>query len=74
MMYYVVSVIHGMVLIFINCVYLKFSNPGTGSLGHIHSRPISYSYPDASGIFLAKFHNPSSLPGNFIDVFLKRKS
>ena len=74
MTYYVVSVIHGMVLIFINWVYLKFSNPGTGSLGHIPSIPISYSYWNTSGISLARFHNPSSLPGNFIDVFLKRKS
>ena len=73
MTYYVVNVIHGMVLIFINWVYLKFSNPGTGSLGHIPSIPISYSYQDKSGIFLAKLHNPSFLPGNFIDIFLKRK-
>ena len=70
MTYYVISVIYGMVAIFISCVYLQFNNPSTGSLGHIHSIPISYSYQDTSGIFLAKFHNPSFLPGNFIDVFL----
>ena len=54
---------------FINCVYLKFNNPTTGSLDHIHSIPISYSYWDTSGIFLAKFHNPSSFQGNFMDFF-----
>ena len=59
---------------FINLIYLKFNNPSTGSLGHIHSIPISYSYWDTLGIFLAKFHNPSSFQWNFMDAFLKRKS
>ena len=59
---------------FISCIYLEFNNPSTGSLGHIHSIPISYSYWDTSGIFLARFHNPSSFRWNFVDVFLKRKS
>ena len=30
MIYYEISVIYGMVPIFINCVYLKFNNPDTG--------------------------------------------
>ena len=64
------SVIYGMVPMFINCVYFKFYNPSIGSIGHVHSIPISYSYLDTSGIFLAKFHNPSSFQGNFMDVFL----
>ena len=50
--------------------YLKFNNPSTGSLGHIHSILMSNSYSDTSGILWGKFHNPSSLPGNIIDVFL----
>ena len=33
MKYYVISVLYGMVPTFINCVYLKFINPGTESLG-----------------------------------------
>ena len=69
MTYYCKSVIYSMAPMFINCVYLKFNNPTTGPLGHIHSIPISYSYWDTSGIFLAKFHNPSSFQGNFMDVF-----
>ena len=60
-----------MVPILVNCVYLKFNNPGTGSLAQTNSEPITYSYWDTSGKFSAMFHNPSSLPGNFIDVFCK---
>ena len=68
MTYDVISMIYKIWCQFSLIVYIS------NSLGHIYNIPISHSYWDTSGILLVNFHNPSSLPGNFIDVFLKRKS